>query len=235
MANEEEGGRRPDAGAQTFARGLDVLAVVVGSERPLSITEVARESGLNRSIAYRLLRTLEDRGMVVQDGQGYRAGLGLLRLMPRERQALVEFARPALAELAQRTGATAVLSVRDRDQEVVALCVPPSGDGPFISMREGSSGRLGRGAASIALLALDPPADDERPEVTTARDLGDLTVVRTSGELRVGTTGLAVAWRGEPDLALSTVFFAGTVEEEAAATALVATARALATQTAAGA
>lgn len=228
MGNDEDGGRRPDAGAQTFARGLDVLATVVGSERPLSITEVARETGLNRSIAYRLLRTLEDRGMVVQaDGQGYRAGLGLLRLMPRERQALVEFARPSLAALAQRTGATAVLSVRDRDQEVVALCVPPAGDGPFISMREGSAGPLGRGAASIALLALDPATDGERPEVTTARELGDLTVVRTSGELRVGTTGLAVAWRADPDLALSAVFFAGTVEEEAAAAALVETARAL--------
>lgn len=219
MVHEEEGARRPDAGAQTFARGLDVLAVVVGSERPLTITEVARESGLNRSIAYRLLRTLEDRGMVVQaDGQGYRAGLGLLRLVPPERRILVEFARPALATLAARTGATAVLSVRDRHQEVVALCVPPPGDQPTIGLREGSASVLGRGVAATALLALDASGEEEQ----------EPAVVRSTADLPPGTTALALAWRGEPDLAVSTVFFTGTVDEDAAATALVATARALA-------
>lgn len=232
MGNDGERGRRPDAGAQTFARGLDVLAAVVDSERPLSVTEVARATGLSRSIAYRLLRTLEDRGMVVQaDGRGYRAGLGLLRLMPRQRQALTELARPALVTLAQRTGATAVLSVRDRDQEVVALCVLPVGDGPAISMREGAAGPLGCGAASLALLALDPPTADDRPEVTAARALGEGAVVRQTGELRTGTTALALAWRGEPDLALSAVFFTGTVEEEDTAAALVETARVLAGRT----
>ncbi len=231
MVTEQDGGRRTEAGAQTFARGLDVLAVVVAAEHPVSVTEVARRSGLNRSIAYRLLRTLEDRGMVVQSGQGYRAGLGLLRLMPRERQALVEFARPALATLAQATGATAVLSVRDRDQEVVALCVLPPGDGPSISLREGAAGPLGRGAASVALLALDPPRDGERPEVAAARAQDPPAVVRTTGELRAGTTGLALAWRGDPDLALSAVFFEGTVEEELTRKALAAAARELATRT----
>ncbi|NHA01113.1 helix-turn-helix domain-containing protein [Nocardioides sp. W3-2-3] len=191
MVHEEEGGRRPDAGAQTFARGLDVLAVVVGSERPLTITEVARESGLNRSIAYRLLRTLEDRGMVVQaDGQGYRAGLGLLRLVPPERRILVEFARPALAALAARTGATAVLSVRDRHQEVVALCVPPPGDQPTIGLREGSASVLGRGVAATALLALDASGKEQQ----------EPAVVRTTADLppRHDGPGARLARRARP-------------------------------------
>lgn len=206
---------RADLGSQTLRRGLDVLQVVIDAERPLSITEIATLASLNRSVTYRLLRTLEDRGLVTQgEGQGFQAGLGLLRLMPRLRENLIAHARPVLAELARSTRATVILSLRDREHLVCLLCVTPPGDGPFITFREGSDTPLGLGAASLALLALREPRPDERPEVTQAREQNPLAVVRTSGELRPGTTGLALAWQGQPDLAVSIVFFDGTLQED---------------------
>lgn len=220
------------AASQTLDRGLEVLEAVIGAERPLSVSEVAAATDLNRSVAYRLLRTLESRGLVVQlDGSGYQAGLGLLRLMPRVRHSIVEHVRPVLAELARQVGATVVLTLRDREQEVCLLCVQPPGDGPFISFREGAAAPLGRGAGSLAMLALGAPRDGERPEVVRAREEGALAVVRTAGELRAGTAGLALAVSGRPDLAVSVVFFDGSVDEDAAREQLVRAGKQLAQRT----
>jgi DNA-binding IclR family transcriptional regulator len=220
---------RSNVGAQTLLRGLDVLQVVVDADRPMSVSQVAEAAQLDRSVTYRLLRTLESRRLVTQrSGQGFQAGLGLLRLMPRLRQTLAEEARPILADLARSTQATAVLSIRDLDEELCLLCVQPPGDGPFIGFREGAAGPLGRGASTLALLALHPAEPNERPEVTEARNAGPLAVVRTSGELRAATVGLAVAWRGDPDCSLAVVFFEGTTDESEACAQLVRAAKILA-------
>jgi DNA-binding IclR family transcriptional regulator len=177
----------------------------------------------------RLLRTLEDRGLVTQvGGQGFQAGLGLLRLTPRIGQSLVEHARPVLMQLTRHTGATAVLYIADRDHEVCLLCVLPPTDGPFISFREGAAGPLGHGASSIALLALRAETPGEGQEVAAARKAGPGTVVRTAGELRPGTAGLAVAWPGQPDRALAVVFFEGSLDEKQARQHLTKAARQLA-------
>lgn len=224
-------GTRSQLGSQTLKRGLEVLQVVVDAERALSVSEIAAAADLNRSVTYRLLRTLEDRGLVVQlETQGFQAGLGLLRLMPRMRQSMVDHARPVLSELARNVTATVVLTMRDRDSEVCLLCVQPPGDGPYITFREGAANPLGRGAASLAMLALGPERPGERAEVTDARGRGPFAVIRTSGELRPGTAGLAVAWTGRPDLALSVVFFDGTLDEKLASDHLVSAAGLLAQQ-----
>jgi DNA-binding IclR family transcriptional regulator len=216
-------------GSQTLERGIDVLQVVVDAPAPLSVSEVAAATGLNRSVAYRLLRTLEARGLVTQSsGRGFEAGLGLMRLMPRAGQALLEPARPVVAELARRAGASAVLSIRERDDEVVVLAEQPRTGGPYISFREGSSVPLGAAASSLALLSVAPEQPGEHAAVTAARAAGDLAVLRSSGELRAATTGLAVAWRGVPACALAVVFFDGAVDEESVSALVVAAARRLA-------
>lgn len=224
-----ESADRPRLGSQTLDRGIEVLQVVVDADRPMSISEICDAASLNRSVTYRLLRTLEDRGLVTQvGGQGFQAGLGLLRLTPRITQSLVEHARPVLAELSRKTSATSLLSIADRDQEVTLLCVLPPTSGPFISFREGAAGPLGRGASSITLLALRPETPGERTEVTEARRAGPGTVVRTAGELRAGTAGLAVAWPGHPDCALAAVFFEDSVDEDDVREHLLTAARKLA-------
>ncbi len=225
----ETPGTRPEVRSQTLDRGLTVLQVVVDADHPMSLSQISRVAALDRSVTYRLLRTLEERGLVTQaGGQGFHAGLGLLRLTPRIGQALIDHARPVLTGLARATGASAVLSIGDRDHEVCLACVLPPTDGPFIGLREGAAGPLGQGASSLALLALRPEVPGERAEVTTARHEGPGAVVRTVGELRPGTVGLAMAWPGSPDRAIAVVFFEGSVDEDCARRHLVEAGRHLA-------
>lgn len=210
-------------GSQTLDRGLAVLESVVSNDRPLTLSEVTEAVGLNRSVVYRLLRTLEDRALVTQaSARGYEPGPGLLRLTHRPWSSLVTRARPLLDRLAVATGVTVVLTAAVRDQEVCLACALPPAAGPTITFREGATGPLGRGASSIALLALRPARPDERPEVASARQAEPLSLVRTAGELRQGAIGLAVAVRGPLDLALSGVFFDGGVDEHAVGGALLA-------------
>lgn len=58
------------ARSQTLSRGIRVLEVLAGAERPLSIDEVAAELGVHRSIVYRIVRTLEDHRLVARDPAG---------------------------------------------------------------------------------------------------------------------------------------------------------------------
>jgi DNA-binding IclR family transcriptional regulator len=60
----------PSSRAQTLDRGLAALELVALADAPLAVDEVAAGLGLHRSIAYRLLRTLEDRRLVERDGRG---------------------------------------------------------------------------------------------------------------------------------------------------------------------
>lgn len=194
----------------------------------MSLSEISAVTSLNRSVTYRLLRTLEDRGLITQEGgQGFQAGLGLLRLTPRIGQTLIEHARPVLARLARQTGGSAVLTIADKSHEVCLACVLPPTDGPFISLREGASAPLGRGASALALLALRPEVPGERPEVSAAREAGPGAVVRTVGELHAGAAGLAIATPGTPDRAVAVVFFDGGLDEEQACRHLVEAARGL--------
>ncbi|WP_030558464.1 helix-turn-helix domain-containing protein, partial [Streptomyces exfoliatus] len=67
--------------SQTLSRGIRVLEVLAAAQRPLSIDEIAGELGVHRSIAYRMLRTLESHRLISrQDGGRYAPGAGLVVL-----------------------------------------------------------------------------------------------------------------------------------------------------------
>ena len=50
--------------SQTLSRGIRILEILADAREPLSIDEIARRLDVHRSVAYRLLRTLEDHGLV---------------------------------------------------------------------------------------------------------------------------------------------------------------------------
>jgi IclR family transcriptional regulator, acetate operon repressor len=93
-------------------RVLDVLDVLRGRTRGVSLAEVARGAGLARSSAFRYLVTLERRGYVERDGQdGYRLGPAFpARAQPLR---LVTVGRPLLEELRDRFQETINLGVLD--------------------------------------------------------------------------------------------------------------------------
>ena len=105
----------PGAAGSTRAvdRALDLLVAVTESAG-LSLSELARTTGLSPATASRLLATLVGRGLLRRDEQGlYRPGLGLMQMAATvlRGEPLYELAGAHLIELAQATGETANLGV----------------------------------------------------------------------------------------------------------------------------
>lgn len=110
---------RPPRGEQTSPvqsvdRAVSILESLAHSGEA-GVTELAKELGVHKSTAFRLVAALERRDLVEQiNGRGkYRLGTGILRLAgaTTSRLDLVQESRPISARLAQRTGETVNIAV----------------------------------------------------------------------------------------------------------------------------
>lgn len=159
--------------SQTLDRGLRALELVADSDHPLTVAEVAESLGLHRSIAYRLLRTLEDHRLIERDVESrFGAGVGLAVLARRVAPTLQAAALPELTLLANETGMTAFLVVRHGDDAVTVAAVEPRQSVAHVSYRPGVRHPVDRGAPGLALLVGGPPVKGERPEVEVGRTRG---------------------------------------------------------------
>lgn len=164
----------PDGVAsQTLDRGLHVLEVVAAEPGGLTMAEVVERTGLHRSVAYRMVRTLEHRGLVTREGEGrYVAGPALAVLARGVATTLREAAAPRLAELAERTGKTAFLVVPRGELAMTVHVEEPRTTIAHIAYRPGAQHALTAGGPGLAILAGGPPLPGERPEVAQARERG---------------------------------------------------------------
>ncbi|SDE87157.1 IclR family transcriptional regulator [Rhodospira trueperi] len=81
-----------------------ILRVLAERGQPLGATQIARETGMNVSSAFNILRTLSHEGLVTFDGvaKTYRIGMGLLEFVsPLLGASPAALIRPALMEIAQ--------------------------------------------------------------------------------------------------------------------------------------
>ena len=100
--------------SQTLDRGLRVLKLLADTDHGLTVTELSNKLGVNRTVVYRLLATLEQHALVRRDlGGRARVGLGVLRLGRQVHPLVREAALPALRSLAEDIGATAHLTLVD--------------------------------------------------------------------------------------------------------------------------
>jgi DNA-binding IclR family transcriptional regulator len=186
--------------SQTLDRGLRVLKLLADTDHGLTVTELAAKLGVNRTVVYRLLATLEQHSLVRRDlGGRARVGLGVLGLAHQVHPLLREAALPALRSLAEDIGATAHLTLVDGSEALAVAVVEPTWTDYHVAYRTGFRHPLDRGAAGRAILAgrgMQPTPDGSRWErfVDTGEQEGDLdeergTLVRT-GTATVGT-GLA--------------------------------------------
>lgn len=174
---------------QTLDRGLQVLDLVCGHAEGLSVAAIAQALGVHRAIAYRLVSTLEQRGLVVR-GAGGRivAGPGLMRWGDAFAMQLRAASRPWLAQLAEQAGATAFLSVAQGDECVAVQVHEPQHVDLRLSYRVGSRHPLTSGAPGIAILSARPARADDLEAVRTARAQG---YSLTEGEVQAGAIGIA--------------------------------------------
>lgn len=205
--------------SQTLERGLAALEVIAHSG-PCGAADVAHALGLHRSITYRLLTTLEQRGYVERDEAGrYRVGLATAMVAAAVRRDLRAVAEPELRRIAEKLGTTAFLVVPQHDEALTILAIEPVDAPVRITYRPGLRHPLTRGAPGLAILAALPPRAEERPEVTLARDLG---YVRTTGEVVPGLSALAVPVRPSSGTvaAVCVMYVPGGIDEKEAITAL---------------
>ena len=171
--------------SQTLDRGLRVLWLLAGADRPLTVGEIATAVGVNRTVAYRLVATLEQHRLARRDDAGVRAGLALLHLGGGGQRLLQQAAGPVLRALAQDVGATAHLTIADGTEAVAVAVVEPSWTDFHVAYRVGARHPLERGAAGRAILLGRSAENDGEGFVTSA------------GELQAGAYGIAAPVRAE--------------------------------------
>ncbi|MGG7568657.1 helix-turn-helix domain-containing protein [Rhodovulum sp. DZ06] len=177
---------------QTLDRGLAALAMLGDAPDGLSVAELAAGLGVDRAIAYRIVATLEGRGMARRAGARVLLGAGALALGARVAPHLRLLARGPLAALARAAGGTAFLSAAE-GADCVALAVEEPEAGLIrVGYKVGSRHPLGQGAAGIAILAGRAAAAGEAAEVAEARARGWCV---TRGALQAGAVGVAAPLR----------------------------------------
>ena len=177
------------ANLQTLDRGIAALDIISEHAEGVAMPDLAAALGVHKAIAYRIVATLEARGMVARGAEGrVRLGGGLMALAGRFEPQFRAAAEPELRQLAARTRAAAFVSVAQGAQ-CVPIMVEQADRGILqVSYRLGTRHPLARGAAGIAILAGRPPRPDEPPAVSEARKCGYSV---TSGQLQRGAVGVA--------------------------------------------
>ena len=179
----------PAETSQTLDRGLRVLRLLAECPEGLTVTEVSARLGVNRTVVYRLVSTLEQHGMVRRDVRSRLfVGLGVLPIAGAVQPILRDLALPVLRALAESLGSTAHLTVADGDEALALAVVEPTWTDFHVAYRVGARHPLSQGAAGKAIALVD---------------VAEPAYAVTSGELQHGARGLAAPVRGVAGLRAS--------------------------------
>jgi DNA-binding IclR family transcriptional regulator len=162
---------QPTAGTQTLLRGLDLLEAVTAG--PMTLADLARTLGLNRSTVHRLASALVERGYLkLTPREGYTLAAKLLELgfAARQQISLPRVARPHLERLAELTGDTVHLGILDGNKALY-LDKLPGRRRIEISSRVGERHPLCVTGLGKALL-LDGTPDEWRARFEGERGMG---------------------------------------------------------------
>ena len=170
-ADEERGdGARGRSGVQVLDKAFELIETL-GAAGELSAADLAARLGEPRATVYRLLTSLRVHGIVDPGSRrgSFRLGLGLVRLSGAVLAKLDvrAVALPAMSRVHEQTGETVFLCVRSGAS---AVCIERL-DGLHVqslAMQLGGSLPLHVGAAGVALLAAESPAERERYVEDTA-------------------------------------------------------------------
>lgn len=155
-----------DRNYQIAAVDRALLLLEAVAERPnQGVTELARTLGLTKTIVFRLLHTLEERGFVVRVGLqpvyalGHR--LGVLGERAGQQNTLIVAARPIMERLREETSENINLTVRDGQKSLV-LATLAGRHAIRIFAQAGRYGPLHAGGGSLLLLAWAPQSVHEQ-------------------------------------------------------------------------
>lgn len=125
---ESGGAQAPSSGGAStiagLAKGLQLLALFDRAQPEWSLNGLVERTGLHKSTAYRMVRTLEEQRFLALDHDtgNYRLGPAMYRVafLANAHSELVHLARPHLVHLAEVTGETAAIAV-ERDNSAIVI------------------------------------------------------------------------------------------------------------------
>ncbi|HUZ81907.1 MAG TPA: IclR family transcriptional regulator [Gaiellaceae bacterium] len=168
---------------QSVARGLSVLRALAEEGEPLRLADVQRKTGLQKTVAHRLLKTLVEARFVEQDADSgrFHIGIGALEVALAYPHAgsLVELSRRHMRALVEGSPHTAYLAALD-GFEIVYLTVV-EGTGPLrVHVTPGNRIPAYATAVGKALLAeLDDQEIAHRADAHGFVSLTSSTITRT--------------------------------------------------------
>lgn len=224
-----QAGAAPQASpSQTLSRGIRALEILAAAPGPLTIAELAEAMGVHRSVAYRILRTLEDHSLLVRDDAGrVQPGPGLAVLARGVSRNLQTAALPELTQLANSLDMTAFVAVWDHQDCITLVTVEPRHSGATVAQHPGTRHPINAGAPGIAIQSALTEAEWEqlgtgiayRPEALEARRRGWSA---SHDEVIAGVSSLAAPVRvpGGRPAALAVVYIRSAHDPETLGAAL---------------
>lgn len=206
---------------QSVARAFQILSVLQDASVPMSALEIAKQSGLDRTVVHRLLRTLSQEGMAIEERGTFRLGPASVLLAHSYLDNLLvrRLALPYLLDI-QGTAIgekpwTVTLSIPIGDVSTVIERIWTRAVPLGMVLDIGDTFPIDRGAAGRSVLAYQPEAEsrgllgDERfeavaPILDEVREAEGIALSR--GEARPGVYAVAAAIlsrRGTPVASLS--------------------------------
>jgi DNA-binding IclR family transcriptional regulator len=214
--------------SQTLSRGIRALEILAAAPGPRSIAELADAMGVHRSVAYRILRTLEDHSLLVRDDAGrVQPGPGLAALARSVSRNLQSAALPELTHLANTLDMTAFVALWDHHDCITLVTVEPRHSGATVAQHPGTRHPINAGAPGIAIQSALTEAEWDRletgvpyrPEADEARRIG---YSASHDEVIAGVSSLAAPVRvpGGRPAALAVVYIRSAHEPSAVGAAL---------------
>ena len=158
---ESDAPPRPQRGIQSVEVGGQLLRALAHHGRPMALKDLAREAGMSAAKAHPYLVSFGKLGLIEQDGQSGRYGLGPLAmqlgLISLQQYDPVRLATPLIGELARTLGHTVGVVVwGNRGPTVVRIEEAPSA--VHVNMRHGTVMSLRGTASGLLFCAYLPPA-----------------------------------------------------------------------------
>lgn len=161
---------------KSLEKALRILLSFESNRKSQSLLEISKQTSIPVTSLYRFLRTLEKHGFIKTDAEGksYQLGPTLFRLgmLSYDSVDLREVAKPEMEKVAEITGESIFLTVRDHNNSV---CIE-SAEGSHrvrLTQQIGAALPLHAGAAAKILLAYLP--DPERQKTIESLDLRPLS------------------------------------------------------------
>jgi len=183
----DRGTEAPTSGdfVQSLARGLAVIRAFDAEHPELTLSEVARRTGLTRAAARRFLLTLESLGYVASDARAFRLTPRVLELgfSYLSSLSLPEIVQPHLEALSRAVDESVSAAVLDGTDIVYIARVPTR---RIMSVRITIGTRFPAFATSMGRVVLAGLTDAAADEVLAAAELAPLTerTMTDAGDLR---------------------------------------------------